>query len=217
MTNELKRYYSLIKERPDEFIQNDNLQIITDEEIIDDYCKQHNVKIGVIYESKYHLLVVDLVKDNKERVFTYERIINTICDETVMLTLHNGKFVLLNQFRHATRNFQYAFSRGFKEVGIFSLDNAKKEMGEEVHTEKSEISYSLLGKVIADSGLNGNVVDVYVARISDNHGKLYANDTKGIIDCIEISEKEFLEMVKNGKILDGFTLSAYSLFKSMEV
>lgn len=217
MNEELKKYFELMQERPEEFVTSDLLSIITDENLIENYCSEHNVKIGVVYESKFHIMVVDLVKDNKGCVFTYERIINTICGGTVMLTLHNGRYVLLNQFRHALRNKQYAFPRGFKEVGISSLENAKKEMSEEIyiHDKKSDVTYRFLGHVIADSGLSGNCVDVYCVNINNNEKKLYSKDTEGIIDSIEVTDKEFRDMISAGIITDGFSLSAYSLFKSM--
>lgn len=216
MNEELKKYFDFMQKRPEEFIKSDLLSIITDEDFIEKYCLENNVRIGVVYESRFHIMVVDLVKDNKGRVFTYERIINTVPGGTVMLTLHNGKYVLLDQFRHALRNKQYAFPRGFRELGISSLENAKKEISEEIHIhdKESDVSYKFLGKVVADSGLSGNIVDIYCVIINNSEEKLYSKDTEEIIASIEVTDEKFQDMVHEGIITDGFSLSAYSLFKA---
>ena len=212
MTKELKRYYELMEERPQEFLKSEIIDIITDETTIEEFCRKNNVKTGVVYESKYHIMVVDVVKDKNGRMFTYERILNTVPGGSVVITIHNDKFVLLEQFRHAMRCRQYAFPRGFKELKISNIENAKKELNEEIKVNNSDnVSYRFIGNIIADSGLCGNVADVYLCTITDDED-ISARATEGIVGTKEVTQDGLNDMIRNGSIDDGFSLAAYSLF-----
>ena len=70
-----KRYQELLKERPELFSQSDELKIITDEEVINGFEKDNNIQLGVLYESKFNMLIVDLVEDGKGVRFPYERLV----------------------------------------------------------------------------------------------------------------------------------------------
>jgi ADP-ribose pyrophosphatase len=199
-----------MKARPEEFINSGELDIIIDYDTLLKYCEDNNRALGVVYESKYHFLVVDLVKDKNDKVFAYERILNTNAGGSVILTMHNGNYVLLKQYRHALRKFQYAFPRGFAELNITGEKNARKEASEELNSQTD--NYTFLGKVVADSGLEGNYVDVYKCDIVD---EVLASNTEGITGAIEVSECELKNMIQNNEITDGFTLSALALYKNM--
>ena len=52
--------------------------------------------------------------------------------------------------------------------------------------------------------------------INDSEERLYSKDTEGIIDSIEVTDEELKDMMNEGVITDGFSLSAYSLFKAKQ-
>lgn len=179
----------------------------------------HNQHYGVIYESKYNQLVVDPIKTNRldEPVKQYERIIPVGRNGTVMVTVHDGKFVLLRQFRHAPRKEQYSFPRGHNEEKKASIENALKELNEEINANTSKEPV-FLGNISPDSGLTSACADVYLAEVDS-----FSNEkrSEGIREIVEITEAEFIDMIeKNGTnegetaFDDGYTIAAYVLYKN---
>lgn len=87
----------------------------------------------LLYESTYHLLAKDLVSDGNS-CFAYERIIKQNPDNAVVIIpIYQGKFVLLNQFRHSMRDYQLCFPRGFGEPNLsineMPLRSCVRELG----------------------------------------------------------------------------------------
>ena len=175
--------------------------------------KQTKREIGVVYESPYRMILVDLIKDVKNnRYYAYERIISVHKGGVVVIPIHGDNFILLNQFRHSMRDYQYAFPRGFGESQISTEENAQKEVCEELGINNEDIhNITFLGTIIADSGLCGDPVSIFVCKIKDNTINI-SKGYEGIETYVEKTPTEFADMVKNKEITDGFTLAAYSLF-----
>lgn len=201
------RYLDLLSSRPDSFRNNGQLTIITDEATVEEFEAKTNKTIGVVYESPFNLLVVDLVKAPNGRCFAYERLLPAVEKGAVVaIPMIEGKYVLLKQYRHALRRTQYAFPRGFAEYGITSVDNVLKELREELGAETHSVAF--IGTVVADSGICGNEVSVYLCELNNAETKY---QYEGIEKIVLLSEKELDDWIANGKIDDGFTLSAYCL------
>ncbi len=204
---ELAKYFKLMKEYPQEFVNTGSLHIVTDKKVIREYVRNTGNRIGVLYESPYHMMVVDLVYNQPGEYFAYERLfpfdsgVGVVC-----VPRYKGKYIILRQYRHAMRDFQYAFPRGYGEDGILGIENATKELREEIGAKLS--SQDLLGRVIPDSGLCGNSVEIYLCEIEGYEKKTGYED---IVDVLELSFEELTNMVATKQITDGFTLSAYSL------
>lgn len=203
----LNKYFELIQERSKEFITNNFLKIITDRKMLEQYEKQNNCDLGVVYESDYHLLVVDLVCSN-DNIFKYERLIKRYSGNcVVIIPIYNEKFVLLNQYRYSLQENQICFPRGFGESGLKVEENAKKEIKEEINADT--ISCDIIGTVVADSGVCGEKVAICLCEIS----KPFINEHYENIDEINLcSIDELTELIKNNAINDGYTLSALSLY-----
>jgi len=209
-------YFSLMKTRQEDFknISGASLEIIMDESVILEYERKNNKQIGCVYESPYHFLLVDLVIDTRtEKMFTYERILNFISGGSVIIPFFKGKFVLLKQFRHALRDYQICFPRGFCEVNNTPEQNALKELTEELGVDSSSFKLKYLGDVVADSGLCGNKVSIYLAVLEDEPKVL---QTEGITNIITLNEFELKDNITNGKINDGFSLSAFALYQNRQ-
>lgn len=207
-SGEWKSYLQLMKDRESEFSNNRMLTIITDLNEICRYEVKHpGVMIGVRYQSPYSILVVDLVRDSKGNVFSYERTLPTVADGAVVcIPIYDGKYVLIEQFRHALRGFQLSFPRGYAEPGLNSTANAAKELEEELGVNVQSIQY--LGDVVADSGANGNKVHIYRCNVSKPTLK---EGYEGIKKLIFLSPDEMKQSILEGRIDDGYTLSALEL------
>ncbi|MGF7009546.1 hypothetical protein M2146_000057 [Lachnospiraceae bacterium PF1-22] len=174
-----------------------------------------NYRFGIVYKSQYNTLCVDPIKTSDDSFFPYERIIPTAGNGVVMLTLCRGKYVLLNQYRHALRENQLCFPRGYGEPGLFSEENAKKELREELNASITKAPIKL-GTVSPDSGLTTSLVDVFLVEI-DNYSPNVGHE--GITNIIELSENDFKRLICQGdsenstSVNDSFTLSAYLLYK----
>ena len=210
-SNEWKLYIELTNKRPDLFIQSEDLLIITDPDTVNEYVADSGQRLGVVYKSQWNTMLVDLVKNKNGDLFSYDRLIGTSTGVPVVtIPVYDGKFVLIKQYRHAIRSIQYAFPRGFGEDGLSAEENAVKELSEEVGaTFADDARIKVIGSVTADSGItSGKVFVVYCEIISYEEKIGY----EGIQKTILLSERELGEWIKRGRIDDGFTLAAYSLF-----
>ena len=207
---EWSRYLQLAKERPDMFINQGELDIVMDEQTVCDFEAESHKTIGVVYESPYHILVVDLVKNPRNQLFAYERVMPAVQKGAVVaIPVCEGKIVLLNQYRHALRGGQYAFPRGFAEPGLTPTENVIKELREEVNGVVKNTYF--LGNVIADSGFEGNQVAVYLCDLS-SYSLQYQHE--GIQNLAILTLSELQQWIHDGKINDGFTLSALTLWEA---
>lgn len=202
---ELSKYFKLMKEHPKKFENSGSLYIVTDKNIIREYIKKTGKRIGVLYESPYRMMVVDLVYNEPGQYFTYERLLPVSNGVGVVcVPRYNGKYLLLKQYRHATRDVQYGFPRGFGEDNLTGVINAAKELGEEMEAGIS--SQKLIGKVVSDNGLCGDAVEIYLCEINSYEKKIGCEE---IEDVLEVTLDELTKMITNNQITDGFTLSAY--------
>lgn len=176
-----------------------------------------NYQFGVVYKSKYNTMVVDPIKQysgTQISYYPYERIIPTFGNGVVMVTVHNDRFVFLKQYRHAPRKTQFSFPRGYGERGILSVDNAMKELSEELNATITSVP-TLIGRITPDSGLTSSCVSVYLVNIDDYE----KTGEEGIIDVTEIPVDEFEDRIyanvynDQNEFDDGFTLAAYLLYK----
>ena len=207
-----ERYKELVKERPEMFVNSGTIHIVMDEFIVEEFERETGRTIGVCYESPYNIMVVDLVYEVEGKYFAYERLLPAVSKGAVVcIPKYNQKYVLLKQYRHALRDYQYSFPRGYAEKNLSTLENVQKELNEEINAHV--ISSDFIGTVVADSGINGNKVEIYLCEI-DSYKK--ANNYEGITEIIEVSFQELTTLVRENKISDGFTLSAYAHMTLLE-
>ena len=198
------RYVELMEQRPELFVNNGLINIELDEAKVTEFEERTGKRAGVLYESPYSRMVVDLVSGSSGDYFLYERIIpHSSKNGVVILPIHNGKVVLLNQYRHSLRGYQLSIPRGYGEDGMETSSNAAKEIEEELGAVATNIEF--LGTINSNSGISGGIADVYMCdidRFTQKHGY------EGIDSVIELSEDELRSYISSGKINDGFTLSA---------
>ena len=205
-------YEKLMKERPELFAQNEQLQICLDRDIILDYMNGTGRPIGVLFKSPYSIMVVDLVSDADGKLFAYERLLPAMVNDAVVTVPKLGdKYVLLKQYRHSLRRELIAFPRGFGENGLSAEENAAKELSEEIGASVTEAR--LIGHVEPDSGMIGNSVAVVVCTVD---GAQLKPGYEGIKELILLSGDELAEWIKDGRITDGYTLAAFALLMTQE-
>ena len=205
-----QEYVALMTERPELFREEGWLTIEKDPEVIRRYEQKSGKRIGVVYKSEYHMMVVDLIKGENGTHFCYERLLPMVEKGAIVsVPVFDGKFVLLRQYRHAIREFQYGFPRGFGEAGVSVEENVRKEIREELNAEVTNMQH--LGQVVADSGVGSNKVDIYFCSVAEPMLKLGYEE----IEKIQLLTKDELDTwIAEEKITDGFTLAGYSMYQA---
>ncbi len=203
-------YLKLMEERPAAFQDSEQIRIITDPETVMEFIERTGRTIGVLYQSPFSILVVDLVRDAGGEVFAYERLLPAVPGGAVVTVPRCGdSFILVKQYRHAIRKTQLSFPRGFGEKNINAIDNAAKELKEEIGARVT--ASRRLGAVTADSGILGNEVDVIEAIIEPGEFK---SGYEGITEVLLYTEDEMDRLIAERQITDGYTLAAWTLYKS---
>lgn len=203
----ISRYFQLMWKNPELF---QNTGLIDIEKSIDKFivaAQILNKPVGIVYESDYHLMVVDICIGEKG-YYTYERIIPKNKGNAVaVLAEYNGRFILLKQYRHALRDWQFAIPRGFAKDGISENENAIKNVVEKTGSSVNKITY--LGTTVADSGLSGTKVEVYHAECTEPDFKYGSGNA---VQLVMVKPEELKDMIRNGKITDGFTMTALMMY-----
>jgi ADP-ribose pyrophosphatase len=216
-----KRYLDFICKEDETLNQNAPFTIIRDpvkiEEIEEMLQKQgqdesyfDNFEIGIVYEDRYLCIFRDAVVFPNGQMGTYVRCIKREKDPSgvVVLPYSNKKIIILEHFRHATRDWHLEIPRGFGEPGVTNIDNAKRELKEEIQSAVASISF--LGDVYTNTGISSELVSFYFAQVT-NIGQPEKNE--GIRSTLELDVKSMEDWILKGKINDSFTIVAFYLAK----
>ena len=203
-------YLKFMEEYPEQFEQDSSLKIITEQEEIGEYSP----RVGIKYKSPYNTMIVDLVEDLNGKKYLFERLVPTVKGEAVVvIPKFKDKYVILDQFRHASRKSLFCFPRGYGEKDISSTENAKKELCEELGIKKSDITnVEVIGKTVANSGLCGEEIAVVLAEISTYEFK----KSETIEGVFSLTEREVDEFIRNRMFYDGISLSAWAVYKALK-
>ena len=169
--------------------------------------------IGSVFEDPYVIIIRDLVEFPGGYRNGYIRLYNRAYLEggaavVVMLSEKDGKILLIRHYRHATRMFHWEIPRGFGSSGVDAISQAKMELFEEVNGEVVEMID--LGVLYQNTGLDGNPVNVFLARM-DAVGEVEYKE--GINELIWVSVPDLEKMIADSDITDGFTIAAYTKAK----
>ncbi|MBK5241031.1 NUDIX hydrolase [Clostridium sp.] len=115
------------------------------------------------------------------------------------------KIILIKEFRSRINQLSIEFPRGFVEEGESSLDGAKRELLEEIGGTAER--FESLGSIATNNGISDEMVDYYIAwDTTFSYDKLQSEEN--IIDAVECSLNELMNLIREGKITDAFTLCA---------
>lgn len=160
--------------------------------------------VGVVYADRFVTLVRDAVRFPGGAPGLYVRMLSTVASPgAVVLPLTPaGDVVLVEHYRHATRSWHWEVPRGMGAPGATGADNAVRELAEEIGAEVTELIS--LGRMHPDSGLIGDHVELFAARIDDFGSP---ETSEGIRRIVPRPWPEVAEMVAAGEITCGFTIA----------
>lgn len=198
------------------------LQIITDPAVIlkwqqDVFQKsgeseqyRDDALIGLVFEDAHFVILRDLVKFPDGTRKGVLRIINQADlagrQGVVVIPMMGQKVILVRHFRSGTRQEHLEFPRGFGEAGKPPEIQAAIEIQEEIGGKIKELIP--VGQMHNNTALEGNLVHLFFAQLSEV-GRPQVDE--GIQKIVLVTITEFEKLICEGKITDGFTLSAFGI------
>ncbi len=169
--------------------------------------------IGIVLDDPSLLVLRDFVEFPGGYRNGYIRIYNRAYLEggaagVAVLPEKDGKLLLFQHYRHATRMRHWEIPRGFGESGVDAKTHAITEVKEEINGEVADIFE--LGIVYNNTGLEGNPINLFLARMA-SVGEMEAEE--GIENPTWVTVSELEKMIADGEITDGFTIAAYTRAK----
>jgi ADP-ribose pyrophosphatase len=159
---------------------------------------------GIAYQDRFITLVRDRVQFPDGTLGAYNRLYPTdMIPGCAMLPILDGRIVLIEHYRHATRTWHLEIPRGCGEPGGSPDDTALRELAEEIGATARELVP--LGEVHPDSGILGLSTSLFAAVI-DGIGDLDGHE--GIRRTLVLPVDEVEELVRSGVLTDGFALAA---------
>jgi len=193
------------------------IEIITKEDLIKDIeskrffdlCKSglseeeayRSSRVGIVSEDMYWTWVRDAVAFPNGKTGTYVRLIwkgsdkNTCSGGVVFPIDPEGKILLLLNYRHATRSWEWEFPRGAKEVG----ENMESAILRELEEESGWIAEKVekLGELTPDTSTEGQAVPIYLAKLTQK-GKIDQEGTEAVQGSYAFSPEEIYEGLQKG-------------------
>jgi ADP-ribose pyrophosphatase len=163
---------------------------------------------GVVYEDPYIIVVRDAIRRPDGTLGTYVRTLPASgAAGVVVLPIFDGKIVLLQHFRHATRKNHLEAPRGFGESGVAATLQARNELFEEIGAHVDDADLADLGKFHSNDGIASDCVELFLARI-DRIGDVHGEE--GITGFKVYSPRDVAGLISTGEISDSFTIGAFT-------
>ncbi|MFE0422925.1 NUDIX hydrolase [Streptomyces sp. NPDC058953] len=207
--------YELLRRTRPELFRNcpDGVEILFDPDEIraarrtlsEDGTEGAEDRVGVVYSDRFITLVRDAVRFPGGALGLYTRVVPTRAGPGVVILPLLGPdnaIVVIEHYRHATRSWHWEVPRGMGEPGISGAESVARELREEIGAEAEEVIP--LGRFHADTGLLGDDVELYAARISRT-GPL--DRAEGIRKSAVVSWAELQRMIATDVITDSFTIA----------
>ncbi|MDR0904392.1 MAG: NUDIX hydrolase [Ruminococcus sp.] len=215
-------YFEYINKYPDKFTNADRsgTELVCDkagimeiEEIMKRRMRENGkpeewAEIGVVYQDCYITILRDAVLFKPHNTpGTYIRQFNagSVCG-VVILPICGDEVCLLRIFRHSLRRYVYELPRGFGNLGETEEQNALREFNEEVGGTVRSIH--CLGYVYENTGISDSKTALFLAEIERETKPSEPDESIDKVFFMHIPE--FLQMISDGRVEDGFTLAAVS-------
>lgn len=224
----MKKYFEILRKIPWlSGTNNDLIKIIKNgteiqqwqskkrKKLVEQSQPQEWADIGIVFDDPSILVLRDLVEFPGGFRNGYIRIYNRAYLEdgaagVVVLPEKDGKLLLFQHYRHATRMRHWEIPRGFGASGIDGKKQAVIELKEEVDGEVNEDEIFDLGIVYSNTGIEGNPINLFFAKMA-SVGNMEIQE--GIENPIWVSVPELEQMIADAEITDGFTIAAYTRAK----
>lgn len=121
----------------------------------------------------------------------------------------NDRILLVKQYRKPMEEAYLELPAGKIEKGMTPHENAVKELEEETGYICKDMIH--LATLATSPGYSDEVIHLYMAKKLEEGTK--GGDSDEFISLFRLTDEEFIEHIKTGKIKDAKTVAAYSLSK----
>ena len=217
-----QEYLKLIERYPDAFKNppeaNLGIHITTDPAVMDTVEEEMGKRlaakglpeqwadVGVVYQDQYSMILRDAVyfqPGNKTGTYI-RRFTPGEVSGVVVLPVYRQSICMIRIFRHALRRYVLELPRGFSDPGQTSLQNAERELLEEIGGKASQI-YDM-GYMTENSGMGNAKAALFYADLEEL-GPV-SEEEEAIEKIVFVPAEEFAGMIRNGSLEDSFTLCA---------
>lgn len=127
---------------------------------------------------------------------------------TALARTHDGRIILLKQYRPAIEDYTYELPSGHMEKGETPEEAIVRELNEETSCQAREVKF--LGEVIPDTGrLENRLWAFYIDGLEIN--KIVRPEENEGIEVCPVSSTEFFQMIIDGRLNHALDLSVIAL------
>ena len=215
MKDNISKYFDLVQQRPEWFVQELALELVLDEQKMREFAKKTHCKMGLVHNQEpFFYVVADLCRSVSGKLYSYARVLQCGKGTNGVVTLlrYKDSLGLMRVFRHGSRRWSLEAPRGYAELGLTLEENMKRELAEELGLETSHYQLFYLGNIRADAGLSSGQAAVFCTEIL-NRSAIVPTSNEGISGLNWYTPQEIQLAIKRGELNDSFTLSALALYE----
>ncbi|PVZ70285.1 NUDIX hydrolase [Pelagibaculum spongiae] len=128
----------------------------------------------------------------------------------ILPLMPDGKILLLKQYRPAIGKWIYEVPAGTLEPDEDILQCAQRELIEETNHHATD--WTDLGTLLPAPGFCDEVQHCYLARALEQHAG--QKDDDEFFEQVPVTEKHFVELIAQGKIIDSKTIAIWAKWKA---
>lgn len=176
-------------------------------------------KQNTVFKNKYlELQNNDVENTYNQAHFQHIRLIenNSSTPGSAVVCTHNNKYLMIKSYRYGVERECWEIPRGYKIGNETPIACAIREINEEVNISKSSIiSCSTIGEIDVNSSIIASSVAIVLIQLNQlPSDKL--QKTELISESIWLSFIDVKKWIKEYKIVDSFSLSAFMLLSTLE-
>lgn len=167
----------------------------------------------LVYKSKWLSISQLATETDNNGKGTYD-VVNKADCVSIIIENQNDEILLVKSYRFPTRIYEWELPMGGVDADEPPDSTAKRELNEE--TGLDEVTLRKIGKFYPIPGLSSQLAYLYYGKIdklASDIAKNYGEIMDEIVDRKFFSYSEVIEMIKEGNISDGLTLSSLAIWK----
>jgi ADP-ribose pyrophosphatase len=170
-------------------------------------------RIGILLEDEVRFVVRDALKFPSGATKCEMRIIGKTeydgPNGVAALCISDGRFVLREIYRHATRSWELETVRGRRELGQTSRQAVRAEV-------KQELGYPVkrmqrLGTIRPDSALMSSILEIFLVELGKGPRQDEPEESEVFGRIHRLTYRELGRKILRGEVRDGYTIGALAL------
>ena len=170
-------------------------------------------RIGILLEDEVRFIVRDALKFPSGATKCQTRVIGKTeydgPNGVAALCVSEGRFVLREIYRHATRSWELETVRGRRESGQTSRQAVRAEV-------KQELGYPVkrmqrLGLIRPDSAVMSSILEIFLVELGKGARRDDPEDSEAFGRIHRLTYRELSRKILSGEVHDSYTIGALTL------